>query len=95
MRSWPAPWLPDRVVEQHLESGLGGDLGDPGAHRPRAQHADVRTSLIGRGTGSRFSLKAATPSAWSSVRPARSWSAASASRLSVSGRPRRRSPAAW
>ena len=65
-----------RVVDQHVEARLGHDLGDAAAHRPRAEHAD-RRDLVHRprNCGSRFSPNAATPSAWSSVRPASSWSA--------------------
>ena len=36
------------VVERHLATGLDGDLGDTGAHRPGADHAD-RAARSGHG----------------------------------------------
>ena len=84
----PLPGHGRGVEYQDLVSRLGGHLGNAGAHRPRPQHPDPTDRLHGTGQwplkrGSRFSPKAATPSAWSAVRPAISWSAASVSMLAA------------
>ena len=78
-----------RVVQQNLDSRGGRHLGDARPHRAGAQHAKARdpaAALSGQRSAAPASrAKAATPSAWSSVRPARSCSWASSARLSVEG----------
>ncbi len=53
-----------RVVDEDAEAGLGGDLDDARAHRAGAEDADG-VDVVHRplNRGSRFSPKAATPSA--------------------------------
>ncbi len=59
------------VVEEGAVAGGGGHLGDPGSHRPGAEHPDgdaleglaLRTAHRPPNRGGRFSMNAATPSA--------------------------------
>ena len=76
----------DRVVDSSTSSpASAATCAMPAPIVPAPRTPMVVISFIGRlNRGSRFSPKAATPSAWSSVRPASSCSAASAARLSAS-----------
>jgi hypothetical protein len=68
MRSSARSEAPSTGSWSNTEARLGRHLGDAGAHDAGPEHADGGD--LGhrpRNAGSRFSVKAATPSAWSSV----------------------------